>query len=79
MRYYFHVKDGHTILDQDGEEFPDIEHVKANAVRASGEMLRDLSHYENFWVGEPWKLWVTDGPEATGKTILELKFVGTLP
>jgi uncharacterized protein DUF6894 len=78
MRYYFHVKDGHTILDQDGKEFSDIEHVKANAVRSSGEMLRDLNH-QDFWVGEPWKLWVTDGPGGTGKTLLELNFVGTLP
>ena len=78
MRFYFHVKDGSTILDDEGSEFPSVEAVKNNAIRASGEMLRGLDHDLNFWSGEPWKLWVTDDPNATGKTILELQFTGTL-
>ena len=79
MRFYFHVKDGSTILDEDGSEFPNVEVVKDNADRASGEMLRGLNHGQDFWSGEPWKLWVTDGPKGTGKTILELQFIGKLP
>jgi hypothetical protein len=79
MRYYFHVKDGSTILDEDGAEFSSVESVKNNAIKASGEMLRSLNHGVNFWSGEPWKLWVTDGPDDTGKTILELQFIARLP
>jgi hypothetical protein len=78
MRFYFHVKDGITILDEDGSEFPSVEAVKDNAVRASAEMLRGLKHEVDFWSGEPWKLWVTDGPNGAGKTILELQFTGKL-
>jgi hypothetical protein len=63
MRFYFHVKDGSTILDDEGSEFPSVEAVKNNAIRASGEMLRGLDHDLNFWSGEPWKLWVTDGTQ----------------
>ena len=77
MRYYFHVRDGRTILDEDGAEFSSIALVKDNAVKTSGELLRSLSHDEKFWCGEPWKLWVTGGPNATGETILELQFIGT--
>ena len=44
MRFYFHVKDGSTILDDEGSEFPSVEAVKNNAIRASGEMLRGLDH-----------------------------------
>jgi hypothetical protein len=57
-------------------EFPSVEAVKDNAVRASGEMLRGVNHGQDFWSGEPWKLWVTDGPKGTGKTIHKL---GALP
>ena len=68
MRYYIHVKDGQTILDEEGAEFSNLDAVKNNAIRASGEMVRSLNHGENFWSGEPWKLWVTDGPNSTGKS-----------
>jgi hypothetical protein len=27
-----------------------------------------------FWSGEPWKLWVTDGPNGAGATLLTLQF-----
>jgi hypothetical protein len=57
MRYYFHVKDGSRILDEDGAEFSSVEAVKNNAIKASGEMLRSLNHGVHFWSGEAWKLW----------------------
>jgi hypothetical protein len=67
MRFYFHVKDGNTILDEDGSEFPNVDAVKDNAVRASGEMLRGLNHGQDFWSGEPWKLWVQTAPRIQAK------------
>jgi hypothetical protein len=78
MRYYFHVTDGQTIMDETGDEFSSLEAAKDSAIKTSSEMLRGLKHRVNFWSGEQWRLWVTDGPNGSGKTLLELKFAGSL-
>ena len=39
MRYFFHVKDGKEMLDEDGIEFSDMDAVKKEAVQASTELL----------------------------------------
>ena len=74
--YYFHVRNGHTILDEVGSHLPDIGAVKAEAVRASCEMLPSVQ--SDFWNGVPWRLWVTDGPNATGRTLFALEFSAVL-
>ena len=73
MRYFFHVKDGKEILDQEGVELLDLSGVKEEAIKASAELLGGL-HEEEFWNGEPWKLWVTDQANGTGRTLLTLTF-----
>jgi hypothetical protein len=78
MRYYFNLTDGQTILDNEGDEFPNIEAAKDAAISMSSEMLRGLKYRANFWSGEAWSLRVTDGPGGTGKTLFEVKFSGTL-
>ena len=40
-RYFFHVHDGASSLDQEGTELPDIYTAQAEAIRTSGEILRD--------------------------------------
>jgi hypothetical protein len=40
-RYYFHVEDHHTDIDEVGTELPDLEAARSEAVRAAGEILRD--------------------------------------
>jgi len=40
-RYYFNLKDGRESLDDVGSEFPDIHAARREAVRYSGEVLRD--------------------------------------
>jgi Domain of unknown function (DUF6894) len=63
--YFFHVDDGNTFLDDEGVEFPDLKTARQEAVRACGEMLRDYVS-PKLWDGKPWRLWVTDNPDADG-------------
>jgi hypothetical protein len=71
--YYFNLKDGHTLLDNDGTEFVDLKAARHEALRFSGEVLKD-SAGESLWAGEPWELWVTDQPNGKGKTFFTLHF-----
>jgi hypothetical protein len=77
MRYYFNIKDGITILDNEGTEFADLSAVKEEAVRSSGDMLKGLNG-EHLWAGEPWLLWVSDQPNGGGNTVLTLTFSARL-
>jgi hypothetical protein len=40
-RFYFHVEDDRTTLDQEGTVLPDLEAVRQEAVCVAGEMLRN--------------------------------------
>src|SRR4051794_5105035 len=53
-RYFFHVYDGYSSPDLDGTELPDIYTAQAQAIRTSGEILRDMGAM--FWNGTEWKL-----------------------
>jgi hypothetical protein len=57
-RYFFHVTDGYLAHDSDGTELPDIYAAQDQAIRMSGEILRDMG--AEFWNGTDWKLEVTD-------------------
>jgi hypothetical protein len=57
-RYFFHVTDGYLARDSDGTELPDIYAAQDQAIRMSGEILRDMG--AEFWNGTDWKLEVTD-------------------
>ena len=70
-RYFFHVHDGISILDEDGTELPDLDAARKEAVCMSGEMLRD--HAERFWNGEEWNLDVAD---EGGIVLFTLMFMG---
>lgn len=74
MRYYFHVKDGHTILDDVGTDLLDLDAVKTEALRCSEELLKGMDHGKHFWTGEPWNLMVTDRPDGGGTTFLKMEF-----
>jgi hypothetical protein len=64
-----------TLLDDCGFEFESVAQLKDDAIKTAEELLRSLNHGESL-SGEPWKLWVTDGPNDTGKRLLELEFTG---
>lgn len=67
--YFFHVIDGYSDYDAEGTELPDIYAAQHQAVRTSGEILRDMG--AKFWDGTEWKLEVTD---EQGRILLTLRF-----
>jgi hypothetical protein len=73
-RYFFHVQDGQTFLDKEGSELPGLKEVRAEAIMASGEMLRDNGR--SFWGGTEWRMWVTD---EGGNTVCTMKFSAEAP
>jgi hypothetical protein len=72
-RYFFNVKDGHTILDDEGVELANLAEARSMAIVNSGEMLRDGAAAA-LWNGEPWCMWVTDAPSGGGTTLFTLRF-----
>ena len=68
-RYFFHVIDGKFLVDNVGAELPDMGAVRAMAVEASGELLRDLGM--DAWTGSEWQMHVTDEAKHT---VLKIRF-----
>ena len=68
-RYFFHVYDGSSSPDTDGTELPDIYTAQAQAIRFSGELLRDMG--AQFWDGTAWRLEVAD---ERGEILFVLRF-----
>jgi hypothetical protein len=73
-RYFYHVYDGYSSLDTDGTELPDIYTAQAQAIRTSGEILRDMG--ARFWDGTEWKLEVAD---ERGQILFVLRFSAEEP
>jgi hypothetical protein len=72
QRYFFHVRDGTTTLDDTGFECATSEQVRTEALRAAGETLKELG--SDFWDHPHWTMWVED---EAGGTVLTLSFSGT--
>jgi hypothetical protein len=70
-RYFFSVHDSRDMPDRDGVDLPDLKAVRAEAVRAAGEMLRDI---DGALTGEEWIMEVTD---EAGRLVLTLRFSAT--
>jgi hypothetical protein len=68
-RYFFHVMDGYSDRDAEGTELPDIYAAQHQAVRTSGEILREMG--AKFWDGTEWKLEVAD---EHGQILFTLRF-----
>jgi hypothetical protein len=68
VRYYFHVRDRHSAPDEEGVEFPDVKAARAEAIRASGEMLRDCR--SDLWDSGEWRMVVAD---QDGNTVFTLR------
>jgi hypothetical protein len=54
-RYFFHLRDGRTSLDDDGTELPDIHAARRTAITLSGETLKDGAS-DTLWEGAPWQI-----------------------
>jgi hypothetical protein len=74
MRYYFHVRNGKSLFDDEGMELSSLAAVREEAILSSAEVLKGTHHQLAFWSGEPWMLWVTDEPNGGGNTVLALTF-----
>jgi hypothetical protein len=72
-RYYFHLEDGQRLLDDTGLDLLDIAAAQTEAVRASGDLLKG-GPLATLWDGTSWRMWVTDNPNAEGKTLFALRF-----
>jgi hypothetical protein len=70
-RFYFHFVNGQTILDDIGTDLPDVGAVRKEALATTRELMFEAP--AEFWGGEPYRLWVTDEPNAAGRTILSLE------
>jgi hypothetical protein len=73
MRYYFHIEDGESLLDEEGLELSSLAAVREEAAQTTVEMLKGPRH-PHFWSGEPFTLWVTDEPNGRGNTVLAITF-----
>ena len=71
-RYHFHVSDGQDFPDLQGSVFADLASARVEAVRFSGELLKDAASH--FWSGEEWSMRVTDDSDMT---LFTLMFIAT--
>lgn len=70
-RFYFHFANGQTTLDDVGTDLASLPAIQQEALGITRELL--LGGGEEFWGGQPCRLWVTDEPNAAGRTILSLQ------
>lgn len=68
-RYYFDIVDGEDLPDPDGSEHVDLAAARIEAIRYSGEVLREMP--ERFWNAEEWKMTVSDAAKVP---LFTLKF-----
>ena len=72
-RYFFHVHDGSSVLDDIGLELPDIVAARTAAIELSGEILKhDLA--ERLLPHDFWQLEVSDSPTLGGRSLFILWF-----
>jgi hypothetical protein len=75
-RYFFNIDDGHTTIDNEGSEHPDLEAARQEALETGTETLRDGGG-PHLWSGKLWRMWVTDQPSGAGKTLFTPRFSAT--
>ena len=64
-----------TYPTRKGAELPNLSAVRTEALKASGEMLRDNKGEAEFWSGHDWMMNVQD---EAGRPVLTLRFSGEL-
>jgi hypothetical protein len=71
-RFHFNVEDGLSTLDTDGVELPSIHAARIEAIRLTGEILRD--NPQEFWDRPAWQMFVTD---EAGLTLFSVQVLAT--
>ncbi len=57
-RFFFHVIDGRTLVDNSGVELPDVAAARNEAIRSAGAIL--ASEGQDNWQAGPWQMVVAD-------------------
>lgn len=57
-RFHFNVYDGVNEIDREGTELGDCDEARIEAMRLSGEILKNTAH--RLALGEDWRMEVTD-------------------
>jgi hypothetical protein len=70
-RYFFHTQTETRITDTDGLEYGTASEARAEAIRTSGQMMKDSA--DSFWGSRPWSVIVTD---AAGLVLWEISMDG---
>jgi uncharacterized protein DUF6894 len=73
-RYFFHVDNGSERPGMEGTELAGMGQVRSEAVRLTGEILRDMGG--RFWEHPEWTLTVTD---QTGAKVLGFRVSANEP
>ena len=60
-RYFFHILNGKAIFDDVGLELSNLDQMRTEAIRATGQMLSDGQHK---WKGQAWQMIVTDADDT---------------
>lgn len=70
-RYFFDVVDGADHKDEIGSEWPDLAAARVEAIRLSGEILKEMP--ERYWHAELWTMTVSNrlGPLFTLKFVAD--------
>jgi hypothetical protein len=74
-RYFFNIEDGHTTIDNEGSEHPDLQAARQEALVTSSETLRDGGG-PYLWSGKQWRMWVTDQPRWGGQNVFHAAIFG---
>jgi precorrin-6x reductase len=72
-RYHFNIVDSVSQPDPEGSELVDLAQVRREALRLSGEVLREMD--DDFWQHPEWSLTVTDD---SGATVLAVKITAEI-
>lgn len=70
-RFYFHFSSRQTTLDEVGIDLPDLDAVRREALGTTRDLMFDAP--AQICAGQPCRVWVTDEPNARGKTVLTLE------
>jgi hypothetical protein len=71
--FIFTLKTMIELLMTRESELADREAARREAITAAADMLRDGSG-KVIWGGKPWRMWVTQEPNGTGKPLFTLRF-----
>ncbi len=57
-RYFFHTRDGHYVIDDEGTELPNEQDARVEAARLMGALIKDQAR--EFWSDKSLNLMVID-------------------